>query len=632
VPEGRSLAEIEGVEEEELEERLENEDLGAGHPPPNRYRWTGLLGQLRWGNMPGMRFRVWAPYATEVELVLDGARRAMDAGGSGWFEAAVAEASPGMDYGYAIDGGEVLPDPRSRWQPSGVTGLSRIPESFRAWTDGGWTPPPIEDWVLYELHIGTFTPGGTFDDAIARLPHLVELGVTTVELMPVAEFSGDHGWGYDGVDLFSPHHAYGGPDGLKRFVDAAHGNGLAVVLDVVYNHLGPAGNHLGRFGPYFTDHYSTPWGDAVNFDGAGSDEVRRFFIDNALLWLADYHFDGLRLDAVHAILDLSAKHFLEQLAEEVGDLVERLGRPLYLIAESDLGDPRVVTAPDFGGFGIDAQWNDDFHHSLHALLTGERSGYYVDFGAMGDLAKSARQAFVYDGRYSQYRGRTHGRPVPGISAAHFLAYLQNHDQVGNRATGDRSSSLMSTELLKVGAALVLLSPFVPLLFQGEEWGARTPFRYFTGHLDPELGRAVSEGRKREFSAFGWDPDEVPDPQDPATFMASKLDWDEMNREPHTGLLDWHRRLLEVRRATGGLGKGRIGDVETTFDDDQKWIVLRRARMTIAANLSEVPVEVPLADDPGRPLLSSPAEPQRSGDSLKLEPESVAVYYASGGAE
>ncbi|MGH2754430.1 MAG: malto-oligosyltrehalose trehalohydrolase [Actinomycetota bacterium] len=571
-----------------------------------------------------MRFRVWAPRARQVEVDVDGTRHGMAATGSGWFEIDVAAAGPGTDYGFVLDGGEVLPDPRSGWQPDGIHGRSRVPHISEGWSDGGWSPLPMEEWVIYELHVGTFTPAGTFDSAIEKLPHLVELGVTTIELMPVNEFSGDHGWGYDGVDLYAPHHAYGGPGGLRRLIDAAHGHGLAVVLDVVYNHLGPAGNHLARFGPYFTDHYSTPWGDAVNFDGPGSDEVRRFFIDNALMWLSEYHFDGLRLDAVHSILDLSAKHLLEQLAEEVEALAENLGRPLYLIAESDLGDPRVVTGRALGGFGIDAQWNDDFHHALHAALTGERSGYYVDFGSVADIAKATCEAFVYDGRYSRYRERTHGRPTGNLSGAHFLAYLQDHDQVGNRARGDRIGSLVSRDLLKVGAALVLMSPFVPMLFQGEEWGATTPFQYFTDHADPGLGRAVSEGRRSEFKAFGWDPAEVPDPQDPATFHRSKLDWDELARDPHADVLDWYRRLLQLR-ATGGLGTGKMGDVETMFDEDDRWLTIRRAGMTVTANLSNVPVEVPASGELGELLMFSPAEPQRGRGSLKLEPESVAIF-------
>jgi maltooligosyltrehalose trehalohydrolase len=318
-------------------------------------------------------------------------------------------------------------------------------------------------------------------------------------------------------------------------------------------------------------------------------------------------------------------HFLEQLAAEVGQLVESIGRPFYLIAESDLGDPRVVTGPTLGGFGIDAQWNDDFHHALHAALTGERSGYYVDFGSIDDVAKSMRDAFVYDGRFSGYRGRTHGRPATQLSSVHFLAYLQNHDQIGNRATGDRSSATLSTDLLKVGAALVLLSPFVPMLFQGEEWGASTPFQYFTSHPDSELGRAVSEGRRKEFAAFGWDPAEVPDPQDPATFARSKLSWSEIGASPHADLLEWHRRLIQLRRTTGGLGSGKMGDVETALDEEQRWLVVRRAGMTILANLGGVPVEIPDVGDIGSPLLWSAAEPQVSGDSLKLDPESVAVY-------
>jgi maltooligosyltrehalose trehalohydrolase len=349
-------------------------------------------------------------------------------------------------------------------------------------------------------------------------------------------------------------------------------------------------------------------------------------VDNALMWISDYHFDGLRLDAIHAILDRSATHILEQLAEEVEALVERIGRPAFLIAESDLGDPRIDTGRGRGGYGIDAQWNDDFHHALHvhAALTGERSGYYEDFGDMSDIAKAFTDAFVYDGRYSRYRRKTHGRPARNLSTRHFLAYLQDHDQVGNRARGERSSALMSTDLLKVGAALVLMSPYVPMLFQGEEWGASTPFLYFTDHEDPALGRAVSEGRKREFAAFGWDPADVPDPQDPQVFHASKLDWSEMDREPHAGLLDWHRRLLGLRRATGGLGTCKIGDVRARVNEDQRWLTVHREGMTIVANISDVPVDVPLEQELGEMLIAS-AEPEPSGDSLKLPSESVAIY-------
>jgi maltooligosyltrehalose trehalohydrolase len=376
--------------------------------------------------------------------------------------------------------------------------------------------------LIYELHVGTFSPEGTFDGVRAKLDHLVDLGVDAIELMPVAEFPGERGWGYDGVDLFAPHHTYGGPEGLARLVDACHARGVGVILDVVYNHLGPAGNFLERFGPYFTSAYATPWGKAINFDGPNSGPVRDFFCDNALFWLEDYHIDALRLDAIHAILDTSAKHILEELAERVDKLSSRLGRHLHLIAESDLNDPKIIRSRDAGGYGIDAQWSDDFHHALHAILTGERQGYYADFGSLADLASALTRGFVYGGRYSASRRRVHGRPLGGVPLGRLLGYMQTHDQVGNRAMGERSSALMNSSKLKIGAALVFVSPFVPMLFQGEEWAASSPFLYFTDHRDAELGRAVSEGRRREFATFGWRPQEIPDPQAAETFARSKL--------------------------------------------------------------------------------------------------------------
>ncbi len=445
---------------------------------------------------------------------------------NGYWRCDCSGAGHGTDYAFVLDGGDPLPDPRSPWQPYGVHGRSRVLDHSRfQWSDAGWRPPVLSSAVIYELHIGTFTPEGTFDSAVGRLEYLKQLGITHVELMPVAEFSGAWGWGYDGADLFAPHHAYGGPDGLKRFVDACHAAGLAVLLDVVYNHLGPSGNYLSRFGPYFTTRYSTPWGPAVNLDGAGSSEVRRFFCDNALMWLRDYHFDGLRIDAIHAFVDHSAVPFLEQLAGEVKRLQAHLGRSLVLIAESDLNDPRVVTPTEAGGYGIDAQWSDDFHHALHSVLTGERAGYYQDFGTLGDVARALENAFVFDGRHSLYRGRPHGRKPEGLPGWRFLGYLQTHDQVGNRAQGERSSRLMNVGRLKIGAAIVLCAPFIPMLFQGEEFGADTPFQYFTNHEEPELARAVSEGRRKEFAAFGWKVADIPDPQDPGDVLAVKAELD-----------------------------------------------------------------------------------------------------------
>jgi maltooligosyltrehalose trehalohydrolase len=544
-----------------------------------------------------VRFEVWAPRAERgVEVEVDGVRHVMRAGDRGWWATDVDAARAGSRYGFSLDGGPVRPDPRSPSQPDGVDGRSEVVdhEAFR-WTDGAWRGVHLPSAVVYELHVGTFTPEGTFDGVIRKLPHLVDLGVDVVELLPVNEFPGERGWGYDGADLFAPQHTYGGPDGLKRLVDAAHAAGIAVVMDVVYNHLGPAGNYLGEFGPYFTDKYETPWGMAVNLDDRDSDEVRRFFLDNAQLWLRDYHCDGLRLDAVHALVDTSAMHLLEELAVEVEALSASVGRNLFLIAESDLNDPRVVARREVGGYGMDAQWSDDFHHALHAVLTGERSGYYGDFGTLEQLATALRRAFVYAGDYAPDRGRRHGRvPSPDIPGYRFLGYLQDHDQVGNRAMGDRSSHLLDVERLKIAAAIVLTSPFVPMLFMGEEWGASTPFQYFTDHPDAELGAAVSEGRRREFASFGWAPEDVPDPQAVETFERSRLDWSEPATGHHAELLAWHRGLIRFRRSHPELTDGRLDRVEVEVDEAACRITIRRGRVTVAVDLGDSP-SVELSD-------------------------------------
>ena len=570
--------------------------------------------------------RVWAPKATTVDLAIGGERLGMRSDERGWWSVEVPAAGPGTEYSFILAGGEPLPDPRSPWQPYGVHGPSRLVDhSAFPWMDQRWQPGPLASAVIYELHIGTFTPAGTFESAIARLDHLVNLGITHVELMPVHEFSGTRGWGYDGVDLYAPHHAYGGPEGLKRLVDACHTRGLAVILDVVHNHLGPAGNYLSRFGPYFTARYVTPWGQAVNLDGSGSDAVRRFFCDNAVMWLRDYHCDGLRIDAVHAICDMSARHFLEQLAAEVDALEAQLGRHLVLIAESDLNDPRVVRPPELGGYGIDAQWSDDFHHALHTVLTGERDGYYADFGSLADLAKAMQQAFVYDGRHSVYRGRQHGRPPIGLSGHRFVVCLQNHDQIGNRAQGERSSHLMRIGRLKIGAALVLSAPFIPLLFQGEEWGATTPFHYFTAHEDPELGRAVSEGRRHEFAAFGWASEAIPDPQAPDTYARSKLDWSELEREPHASLLEWHRSLIRLRRRTPALSDGRLDEVRVRVDEEARWLIMERGPVTVACNLSAAVQRIPLAKErPNHVILASDGPMQTIPGAIELPRDSVVL--------
>jgi len=472
--------------------------------------------------------KVWAPSANSVRLDAGGKLTQLSKSDRGWWNAP-HDLPHGECYSFEIDEKRSTPDPRSPRQPRGVHGPScYVDHSLFKWSDANWQQKPLSSAIIYELHIGTFTRRGTFEAAIERLDHLKALGVTHIEVMPIAAFQGDRGWGYDGVSLYAPHEAYGGPEGFKNFVNACHEHGLAVLLDVVYNHLGPSGNYLPQFGPYFSDRHTTPWGPALNFDGPDSDEVRRFFCDNAIMWLRDYHVDGLRLDAVHAIVDTSAIPFLEQLASEVNDLKAHLGRHLVLIAESDLNDPRVIRRPEMGGYGLDAQWSDDIHHSLHTVLTGEQSGYYKDFGSLEDVATSMQRPYVYAGRHSPFRRRSHGRPALGLNGHQFIAYLQNHDQLGNRARGERVCHLANIDRVKIGAALILTSPYVPMLFQGEEWAASSPFLYFVGfEEEPELARAVAEGRCREFSAFGWRPEEIP--------------------ERTTAVFDADRSLLEVHR-------------------------------------------------------------------------------------
>ena len=571
---------------------------------------------------------VWAPrVAGSVEVVAGGRRVGLSRGERGRWSGEVPGLGPGDEYAFSLDGGPPRPDPRSGHQPHGVHGPSRVVDHGAfPWTDAGWAGFDLPSAVLYELHVGTFSPEGTFDGAVAHLDHLIDLGVDAVELMPVVEFPGRRGWGYDGVDLWAPHHGYGGPDGLKRLVDACHARGLGVVVDVVYNHLGPAGNHLGDFGPYVADRDPTHWGQGVNVDGPGSDEVRTFVVDNALMWLRDFHVDGLRLDAVHAIADESATHVLEQLAASVHALVGESGRPRWLMPESDLNAPRFVVPAERGGYGLDAAWADEWHHALHAVLTGETSGYYRDFGPLALLAKALRQAWVYDGTYSPHRDRVHGRPPTGLHGRQFVVATQNHDQVGNRAQGDRLAHLASPGRVRIAAALLLTSPFVPLLFQGEEWAASTPFRYFTDHDDPDLGRAVSEGRRREFSYFGWAPEDVPDPQDPATFAASMLRWDEPARGEHAAVLGWYRALIALRRSRPGLGAGPLDDVSVAFDEAAGWLVVHRvaAGVSVAVNLGDTSRDVPVPGA-GEVLLAWPADVgSADGGTISVPPDGVVV--------
>jgi maltooligosyltrehalose trehalohydrolase len=516
------------------------------------------------------------------------------------------------DYGFSIDGGPVRPDPRTPWQPQGVHGLSRrYDHDAFAWTDQRWHGVPLAGAVLYELHVGTFTAEGTFDAAIDRLDHLAELGITAVELMPCNAFDGRWGWGYDGVALFAVHEPYGGPDGLKRFVDAAHAKGLGVAMDVVYNHLGPSGNYLSEFGPYFTDEHHTPWGSAVDLHRP---EVRRFLLDNALMWLRDYHLDGLRIDAVHALVDDSATHLLEELAQEVAGLAAQVGKPLWLVAESDLNDPRVI---DPHGLRMDAQWCDDVHHALHALLTGEQFGYYVDFGSFETAAKALTGAFVHDGTWSTFRGRPHGRTVPpDVPGWRFVVYLQDHDQVGNRALGDRPA--LSPGLKRVGAALYLLSAFTPMLFMGEEYGARTPWMFFSDHSG-ELGAAVRDGRRREFAKHGWSTEQVPDPQDPATFEASKLDWD-LDEE----LLAFYQALIALRRSRVDLSDGRRDRVEVIWDSEAGWLVMTRGSVAVCCNLAEERQALAVPGSPLRVLLASTPGWTYADQRVETDGESVVV--------
>lgn len=573
------------------------------------------------------RFEVWAPLVKRLSVSVGSAAHAMDGPDNhGWWGLDVTEAAPGTDYGFLIDDDpKVYPDPRSLWQPNGVHGLSRIYDHRRfTWSDTKFQAPPLSSAIIYELHVGTFTPAGTLDSAIEKLDYLVELGVTHVELMPVAAFDGQHGWGYDGVALFAVHEPYGGPDALKRFVDAAHSKGLAVLLDVVYNHFGPSGNYTGKFGPYIIDAHHTPWGGAVNFEDAGSTEVRRFFCDNALMWMRDYHIDGLRLDAVHAFVDRSAVHFLEQLSTETEILEAVLARRLVLIAESDLNDPRIVTSREAGGYGIDAQWSDDFHHALFAALCpGERTGYYVDFGSLAQLAQALERTFVYDGIYSAYRKRDHGRSARDLSQHCFLGYIQNHDQVGNRAIGDRINHIAGLDRAKIAAAIYLLSPFVPMIFMGEEWAASTPFQYFAGHEDKELARLVSEGRKREFAAFGWASDKIPDPESPRTFEASKLNWDEVRERKHSELLAWYRALVRLRGDIPSLNNGAPGNIRVAFDEGKQQLRYQRGAIVVLCNLGAQNASFPVARL-STLLLASRETVRLAQDKIELSPDSVAV--------
>jgi maltooligosyltrehalose trehalohydrolase len=556
-----------------------------------------------------MRPRVWAPVAITVELVLGEERRPMTQEGDGWWTAD-GDLEHGRDYAFTIDSSVPMPDPRSAWQPAGVHGPSRVFDAARhVWRDTGWAGIDVRGAVIYELHIGTFTTEGTLAAATQQLDHLVQLGIDVVELLPVAAFNGVHGWGYDGVGLYSVHEPYGGPAALQDFVDAAHALGLAVCLDVVHNHLGPSGNYLDAFGPYFTLTHKTPWGAAINLDAPGSREVRRWICDSALRWFRDFHVDALRLDAVHALVDSSTQHILAQLSDEVAALAGQLRRPLSLIAESDLNDPVSATPTSAGGWGMTAQWADDVHHAIHTLVTGERHGYYVDFGTPEVLCTALTEVFVHAGTFSTFRDRLWGQSVPRDTDGHrFVVFASDHDQVGNRGLGDRPSATLDLGALAIEAALILLSPFTPMIFMGEEWGARTPWMYFSDHPEPELAQAVREGRREEFGRHGWaalygEGFEVPDPQGLATFRASRLNWTELTQPVHMQLLDWYRQLIRLRRSNPDIACGDLQATTVGFEESRQptagaapwegWLVLGRGRTMIVVNLAHTQRRVPL---------------------------------------
>jgi maltooligosyltrehalose trehalohydrolase len=611
--------------------------MSAGSTTGNAKRLgANRLADGRW------EFLLWAPNARSVSLHLlhSGELLTMAPLSRGYFRRTVENLEPGTRYFFQLDGARELPDPASRFQPEGVHGPSEVVDLNQFhWTDQNWQGRTLERSIFYEIHVGTYTAQGTFDALIPHIPELVELGITTVELMPVAQFPGSRNWGYDGVYPFAPQNSYGGPEPLQRFVNAAHEQGLSVALDVVYNHLGPEGNYLNAYGPYFTDRYRTPWGQALNFDGAGSDEVRRFFIENALYWLENYHFDALRLDAVHGIFDFSARHFLTEIKSAVGALSKRLGRMIHCIAESDLNDSRLLLNHEQGGYDLDAQWSDDFHHSVHRLLTGEDRGYYADFGGIGPLAATLRDGWYYKGQYSHYRQRRHGNSPRGIAASQVVVCNQNHDQVGNRAAGERLSSLVNFEALKLAAGITLLSPFVPLLFMGEEYGETAPFQYFTSHGDPELVEAVRRGRREEFAAFGWEAEKaVPDPQDESTFLRSKPDHSRKSEEPHRTLLRLYQNLIRTRREYD-LGDPAPRSVREI--GDSALLVLRqaeRSQQLMIFNFGKSPMPLNLTDIPGtwRMVMNSadaswnspghdlPDQITLNADGLELSPYSFMV--------
>ncbi|WP_295658210.1 malto-oligosyltrehalose synthase [uncultured Nocardioides sp.] len=596
-------------------------DLLADHPVALLLRV-----EVSGGRAPRGRFDVWAPRPETVELQAGDRRVPMTRGDDGWWTPTDPAPEGEVDYGYVVDGGDtVLPDPRSRRQPEGVHGLSRtFDPTAHEWQDDAWTGRQLAGSVIYELHVGTFTPEGTLDAALGRLDHLRSIGVDLVELLPVNGFNGTHNWGYDGVLWSTVQEQYGGPAAYQRFVDGCHAAGIGVIQDVVHNHLGPSGNYLPLFGPYLKQGANT-WGDLVNLDGEGSAEVRRLILDSVHMWLHDYHVDGLRLDAVHALSDDSEVHLLEEMAVEVGALSTHLRRPLTLIAESDLNDTRMVTPREGGGYGLDAQWSDDFHHAVHVALSRETEGYYADFEPLTALGKVLTRGFFHDGTFSSFRGRPHGRPVDveRMPGWRLVVANQNHDQIGNRARGDRLAESLDEDQLVCAALLTLASPFTPMLFQGEEWATTSPFQFFTSHPEPELGKATAEGRLAEFEQMGWDPAVVPDPQDPETFTRSKLDWSELEGGRHAVVLDAYRRLGALRRELPELTDPRLSAVEVEVDEERRVLVMHRGSVAVAVNLSDVEATVTLPAQP-EVLFATPSGATVDGVAVVLPPHAGAL--------
>ncbi|WP_066515378.1 malto-oligosyltrehalose trehalohydrolase [Curtobacterium ammoniigenes] len=557
------------------------------------------------------RYAVWAPKPERVRLVVDDVEYPMRRDANDWWSTDAIQPARGARYGFRLgDDDLIVPDPRSRYQPDGVHGTSEVVESASfPWTDERWRGRSARGAVIYELHLGTFTPEGTLDAAADRLEYLRELGIDLIELLPVNDFNGSWNWGYDGVDWFAIHGQYGGPDAYRRFVDRAHSLGLGVIQDVVYNHLGPSGNYLPLFGPYLVHGLANTWGDSVNVEHP---EVRRFVLDNVRMWFSEYHVDGLRLDAVHAIRDTTRPHILADMASETQSWAAHVGKPLSLIAESDLNDPTMFLPKEAHGFGLTGQWSDDFHHALHVALTGETTGYYADFAPLGALAKTLERGFFHDGTWSSFRNRRHGIPIDRSSSptTALVACLQNHDQVGNRAVGDRLSGRLDDAALVTGAAILLLGPFTPMLFMGEEFAASTPWQFFTSHPESDLGEATAKGRIAEFERMGWDPSIVPDPQDPATFERSKLDWDELDAERGSRILAAYRALIALRHGDPSLTDWRYTSNAVDYDEDARWLTLRRglleghvsgappAATLVAAHFGDGTVSIPVLSEPG----------------------------------